>query len=208
MKFEVSPALGVHKERFDSIRTAWANHSLRDNDIDEALDQVTILLQPSSKIGLAIVEYPLYSLGIPDSEARADPVFTAALTHELTLLIDRHDRHFTGGLLSEMIDRAIEDLPVRRFASVPRSLRCFWSAYIDGRLERRGIKVQSLNVRFEEKIGWTRLFTGRYGGHEVAALSKVRRTEPHTFVELSLLAWIFPYYWAPEYRVLTEPEAS
>ncbi|HEY45206.1 MAG: hypothetical protein AMJ88_04115 [Anaerolineae bacterium SM23_ 63] len=205
MKFEASHDFSSHREHLKSIREVWLNHPLRDDDIDEALSRVVVLLQPSIIFGLNITEYPFYSLGIPDSEEQVDPELVAALTHELTRLIDRHDRHFTVGLLSEEIDTAIKHLPVRRFASVRRSLRCFWNTYIDGRLERRGMAVHSLNDRFEEKIGTTRLLTGRYEGHEVAALSKVRHSEPHTFVELSLLAWIFPYYRAPEYRNPTEP---
>jgi hypothetical protein len=132
---------------------------LRDADVDEALDRVTILFQPSSNFGLEIAEYPLYSLGIPDSEKRSDPERMAALTHELTLLIDRHDHHFTGDLLSEGIDNAMKNLRVRRFASARRSLRCFWNAYINGRLERRGKAIHGLNDRFEEKIGTTLLYS-------------------------------------------------
>lgn len=207
MKFEAPPDLSSHKKRLETLRAVWADHPLRDADVDEALDPVTVLLQPSSNFGLEIVEHPHYSLGIPDSEERSDPGLTAALTHELTLLIDRHDHHFTGGLLSEGFDTAHKHLPVRRFASVQRSPHCFWSVYIDGRLERRWLTVHSLNDRFEEKIGSARLLTGRYEGHEVATHSKVRHTEPHTFAELSLLAWIFPYYRAPEYRFPTEPDS-
>jgi hypothetical protein len=206
MKFEASPDLSSHKERLETLRAVWAGHPLRSTDIDDVIDQVTVILAPSSDFGLELVEGEHYSLGIPESEELSDSEQIARLAHELTLLIDRHDPHFTGGLLSEGIDTALKHLPVRRYASVQKSLRCFWDAYIDGRLERRGLQVHSLNERFEEKIGSTRLLTGRYEGHEVAALSKVRQTEPHTFEGLSLLAWIFPYYRAPEYRSPSEPD--
>ena len=200
MKFTAANDLIAGKENLKTAQAAWEAHPLRRGELDKTLAQVSVVLHPASHFSLDTSNDPVVRMGIPESDEESTSKLSGVLTHELAHIIDRHDPHFTEGLSSKEFDAELERFPDKKFASVLVAFDCFWNAYIDGRLERRGIVVRSLHDRFQEKMGTSRIWTRRYEGHEVAALSRAWWNEPHTFSGLSVLAWIFPYYRAPEYR--------
>ncbi len=200
MRITVAADLLSGKEILSATRTVWEEHPLRRGVVDKALEEITVVVQPARFLELDTSSDPEFGIGVPEGDAIAGPQLSSELAHQLTHIIDRHDVRFTGGRSSNQIDAELEQLPNKRYASVQAACHSFWNAYIDGRLERRGIQVHSLHDSFEEKIGTSRLSAGRYEGHEVAALSRAWRNEPHTFSELTLLAWVFPYFRARESR--------
>lgn len=200
MKFTAANDLISSMEKLKIARAVWKAHPMRNGEVDKTLEQVSVVLQPSSHFGLNTSNDPIFRIGIPEPDEFDTPNLSSALTHELTHIIDRHDLRFTGSQSSKEIDAELGKLPDKKFASVLWAFNSFWNAYIDGRLERRGMAAYSMHDRLAEKIGGSRLSTGWYEGHEVAALSRIWCNEPHTFSELTILAWIFPYYRIPKYR--------
>lgn len=81
-----------------------------------------------------------------------------------------------------------------------RAFNVYWNAYIDGRLQRRGITVHSLDERIEEKLG-QRLQEGETEIGEQESIVQVWNQELYTLDKLIQLAKRYPNRRAKKYWV-------
>jgi hypothetical protein len=187
------------------VQLAWDSHPLRTASTDLRLADIRLVIEAGERYGLDVSNHPRFSLRIaPDSPYQDGPLAPAA-SHEFAHLIDRFDEAFILDKSPLEAHSIIEDLPQGNAnESVKRAFFTYWNAYIDGRLERRGIHVDTLQNRMAEKLG-RRGKVGTVAPEERASLERIWHTEPHTMDELIALAQAYPYrrpsqYWI-EYPV-------
>ena len=176
------------------VKNAWEIHPLRSPSIDKTLSSIPIYVMPYEKYGVNWQDYPIVKLLLPIDTLENTDQRKANISHELTHIIDRHDEKFSGGITPIEMEQKINNLRDEDYLSVKMAFHALWNAYIDGRLERRNIMVDSLIKRIEDKIGSYRMRHKMYENEEVEAVRKIWSTEPHTFHELVTLANEFPYF--------------
>jgi hypothetical protein len=178
------------------VEGAWKAHPLLMPRVTIAVKNVELVLTPFEEFGVQWDQYPTLSLLLPIRIESTSENITAIITHELTHIIDRHDSEFVGKLSPLEITYEIESLHVERLKSEKRAFHTFWNAYINGRLKRREIFVDTFENSLREKFGDIRIRKGLTDERERRALQHVWETEPLTFQELVSYAKEYPY-WRP-----------
>lgn len=185
------------------MNIVWQDHPLRTLKSDQLLETIILEVEEGEFFHLITDEHPKYRLvcAVDYPHPHVKTPLESAITHELTHLIDRFDSQFIETRSPEGARQTINDLPEGNAnESIRRAFFTYWNAYIDGRLERRGIVVDSLASRMEEKLA-SRGQHGPVSPEEPESVEKIWNTEPHTLDELITFAQRFPYRRAARYWI-------
>lgn len=155
MKIVLSEQSPTDPNLLQTVTAAWQVHPLRSPAIDQLLTTVTLVVEEvEDGYGFNPDDHPKYRLMCAPSSPYVSIPPHQAILHELTHLIDRFDPKFSGARTPEQVTVLINGIPVGDAnESVKRAFNAYWNAYIDGRLERRGIIVHTLEDRIDEKLG-------------------------------------------------------
>lgn len=179
----------------------WTSHPLRSYQADRLLEVVTLTVEEGETYGLNPEGHPQYLLRCAPNSPYSSISSGPAITHELTHLIDRFDPVFIARRSPEEAWKTLQEIPRGNANnSVRRAFDTYWNAYIDGRLERRGIIVETIESRIDEKIGGVARKGAIVQGEEESVL-KTWRSEPQTLDVLIELALRYPYRRAEKYWI-------
>jgi hypothetical protein len=179
----------------------WQAHPLRTTRTDKLLEEVTLVVEEGEAYGLNPDRHPEYRLiCAPNSPYTSVPLYPAII-HELTHMIDRFDLQFIGERSPEEARQLIDSIPRGNAnEAISRAFFNYWNAYIDGRLSRRGIIVETFERRLEEKLT-SRKNTEYATQGEIDSLWSVWDSETQTLDGLMSLARTFPSRRHPRYRI-------
>lgn len=135
------------------VENVWDSHPFRRQNSDRKLENVTVEVTEGDRFGVNSNNYPNILLKVGRHPERDGVSLEAAICHELTHLIDRHDPTFIGDRSIEEAGSKINSIPEGDVnESILDAFHTYWNAYIDGRLARAGILVDTFERRLEEKL--------------------------------------------------------
>lgn len=184
---------------FRAVSDTWQVHPLRTGTIDTGVSAAVILIIPGQAYETDWGKYPVIQLTIPAVAEKPD---VPALAHELAHVIDRHDAAFTDGKSPAEVSVLIDQLPHKVNASVRTALRIMWDTYIDGRLGRRGIVVETFDQRLDQLLS-SRKNRVPIKPVEIQALQEIWEHEPKTLTDLIKTATLFPVRRPPQLRLIS-----
>ena len=197
MRIEAQSNLENPAKWIDAVSKLWREHPFRSIAIEQECASAILLIDQNDEYVTDWNEYPIIRLKIRTAD---NLPHSAILTHELTHIIDRHDIIFSEGNSPIELSELIEKLPVDVNELIRTAFRIMWDMYIDGRLSRRSIIVETFDQRLDEFLG-SRKNRIPIDPNEKYALQTIWEKEPQTISELIGVATLFPVKRPPSFRI-------